>query len=380
MSRRASIRAGLTALLAVPGLALASVAVAPASATSIAAVHIPTWHVDYRQPGTDISAITATGPGNAWAIGLDRRHGLAGLLLHWNGARWRSMSYPGQSSFLPDAIFALSATNFWLFGQDAMPPYQALHWHDGEWSELQLPNGARPMAVLSDNDIWVQGGSMPNCYYSSDSGRGCTATSNWNGTSWATYPLAAQTVVSVSASSPSDVWLVGESYAQTKPAPHHFGTITTTLPHVYRWTGTGWQRSGLAVRRTSGNPSIVADSAKDVFVAEASTSHKTACAMHWNASKWTPFYRPGSHGACDWMVSDYHGGLWFAGTLGPGIGFAHWTGQRLVTTRRFTPSRSFNTNGFLLAAVPHSSVAWLFGSYCSLPGACRTKGLIAELR
>lgn len=30
----------------------------------------------------------------------------------------------------------------------------------------------------------------------------------------------------------------------------------------------------------------------------------------------------------------------------------HWTGKRFVTTRRFSPSLSFNTDGFLLAAVP----------------------------
>lgn len=328
----------------------------------------------------DITAVSATGPDNAWAIGLNRSHGLTGLLLHWNGASWRSMSYPDKSTFLPSAIFALSATDFWVFGEDATPPYRALHWQDGEWSELQLPNGGQPMAVLSDNDIWVQGGSLPNCYYSSDSGRGCTATSHWNGFGWATYPLAAQTIASVFASSPSDVWLVAESYAQTKPAPHHFGTITTTLPLVYRWTGTAWQQSALAVRRTSASPSIVADSAKDVFVAEASTSRRTACAMHWNGRNWKSFYRPGSRGACDWTVPDYRGGLWFNGTLGPGIDFVHWTGKRFVTTRRFSPSRSFNTDGFSLAAVPHSRVAWTFGSYCSLPGACRDEGLIAELR
>jgi hypothetical protein len=380
MIRKTSIRTVLTALLAVPGLALATVAAVPANATTTAAAQTPTWHVDYRQPGMDITAITATGRDNAWAIGLNRRHGLAGLLLHWNGAQWRTMSFPGESAFLPAAIFVLSATDVWLFGEDAMPPYLALHWQHGEWSELKLPAGAQPMAVLSDNDIWVQGGNLPDCDSGSDSDRGCTATSHWNGTSWATYPLAAQTIVSVSASSPSDIWLVGESYARTKPAPHHNGLIITTLPFVFRWAGTGWQRSRLTVRRTSGTPSIVADSAKDVFVAEASTNHWSACAMHWDGRKWTPFYLPGSPGACDWTVSDYHGGLWFAGTLGSGFDFVHWTGERFVTTTRFSPSPSFNTNGFLLTAVPHTSVAWLFGSYCRLPGACHDMGLIAELR
>jgi hypothetical protein len=375
MSRRASIRAGLTALLAIPGLALTAAASGPASAT--AASRTPAWHVQYRQPGTDITAVSATGPDNAWAIGLNRRHGSAGLLLHWNGSRWQPMRYPGEAADLPIAIFALSATDFWLFVQNSD---QALHWSNGQWSELDMPAGGYPMAVLGDNDIWVEGGSSRNCDYSSDRGRGCSATSHWNGTGWATYPLAAQTIVSVSASSPSDLWLVGESYAKTKPAPHHFGVVTTTLPYVYRWTGSAWHRSGLAVRRTSANPSIVAYSRRDVFVAEASASNKAACAMHWNGSRWKPFYQPGSPGACDWAVSDGHGGLWLAGTLGLGIDFVHWTGKRFVTTRRFLPSRSFNTDGFLLAPAPHSKVAWIFGSYCKLPGVCRTEGLIAQLR
>jgi hypothetical protein len=379
MSRRASIRAAVAALLVVPGLAFATMSAAPAGATASAEAHSPAWHVDYRQLGTDITAISATGADNAWAIGVNRRHGLAGLLLHRTGTSWHSVRYPGESAFLPSAIFTLSATDFWLFGEDATGPSQALHWQDGEWSELQLPSGAEPMTVLSDTDIWVAGGSLPGCYYDSDSGRGCTATSHWNGTSWATYRLAAQTIVSTSASSASDVWLVGESYAKSSTTPHQ-GVITTTLPYVYKWTGTGWQRSGLSVRRTSRNPSIVADSARNVFVAEASPSHKAACAMHWNGSRWTPFYRPGSRGACDWAVSDYRGGLWLMGTVGPGIGFVHWTGKRFVPTRQFSPSPSFNTDGFLLAAVPRSGLAWLFGSYCSLPGTCRTRGLIAELR
>ncbi len=234
--------------------------------------------------------------------------------------------------------------------------------------------------MLSDNDIWVQGGSLQNCYYSSDSGRGCTATSHWNGATWTTYPLRAQMIASVSASSRAGVWLVGDSYSRTKAAPHHDGYITTSLPYVYRWTGSAWQRSGLAVRRTRAHPSIVADSPKEVFVAEASATHPTACAMRWDGSKWKPFYRPDSRGECNWAVSDDHGGLWLAGTLGPGIDFVHWTGKRFVTTKRFSPSRSFNTDGFSLAAVPHSRVAWTFGSYCSLPGACRDEGLIAELR
>lgn len=378
MSRRALIRAGLTVVLAIPGLALT--AVGSASASAAATVRTPTWHVEYRQPGPDFTAVSAAGPDSAWAIGLNRSHGLTGLLLHWNGARWHSMWYPHKSAFLPSAIFALSATDLWVFGEDATPPYQALHWHDGQWSELQLPNGAQPMAVLSDTDIWVEGGNAPACGVGRDAGRGCIATSRWNGATWTTYPLAAQNVASVSASSKAGVWLVGLSYSRTKAVPHHGGYVTTSVPYVYRWTGSAWHRSGLACCWTSADPSIVADSPKRVFVAEASAAHPTACAMHFDGSKWKPLYRPAPRGACDWAVSDDHGGLWLYGTLGLGISFVHWTGKRFVTTRRFSPSRSFDTDGFLVAAVPRSRAVWAYGSYCSISRACRVIGLIARLR
>jgi hypothetical protein len=374
MSRRTLIRAGLTALLAIPGLVLTGAGSESASAAATA--RIPTWHVEYRQPGMDITAVSAAGPDSAWAIGINRGRG-TGLLLHWNGSHWRSMHYRGEAADLPTAIFALSPTDFWLFVQNS---YQALHWSSGQWTELQMPVAGYPMAVLSDTSIWIWGGNVPACDVSSNAGRGCTATSHWNGATWTSYPLAAQNIANVSASSKAGVWLVGESYTRTRALPHHGGYVTTSLPYVYRWTGSAWQRSGLAVRRTSARPSIVAGSLKRVFVAEASAAHPTACAMHFDGSKWRPLYLPGQRGACDWAVSDGHGGLWLYGTLGPGINFVHWTGKRFVTTRRFRPSPSFNTDGFLVAAVPRSSAVWAFGSYCKVSRVCRVVGLIARIR
>jgi hypothetical protein len=226
MSRRASIRAGLIALLAIPGLALTATASGPARASGTS--RAPTWHVQYRQPGTDITAVSATGPDNAWAIGINRRRG-TGLLLHWNGSHWQSMHYRGEAADLPTAIFALSATDFWLFVQNSD---QALHWSNGQWSQLDMPAEVYPMAVVSDTNIWIWGGDAPGCDVSSDSGRGCITTSHWNGAAWTSYPLAAQSIASVSAGPRAGVWLVGESYSETKPAPHHFGYITTSLPYV----------------------------------------------------------------------------------------------------------------------------------------------------
>jgi hypothetical protein len=106
------MRAGLTALLALPGLALTAAVSGPASATATS--RASTWHVEYRQQGTEITAVSATGPGSAWAMGIDRSNG-KGLLLHWNGSRWRPRHYPGETAHLATAIFALSATDLWIW-------------------------------------------------------------------------------------------------------------------------------------------------------------------------------------------------------------------------------------------------------------------------
>ena len=59
----------------------------------------------------------------------------------------------------------------------------------------------------------------------------------------------------------------------------------------------------------------------------------------------------------------------------------HWTGTRFVTTPVYLPNTTgYNTNGFTIAAVPHASLVWLFGSYCGISRMCRIKGVIAALR
>ena len=121
-----------------------------------------------------------------------------------------------------------------------------------------------------------------------------------------------------------------------------------------------------------------------MYVAEATRADGKACAMHWTGSRWQPFYLPGSPGPCIWTTSDYRRGLWLIGPAGPEFTWVHWTGKRFIHTAPFTPNSSgYNTDGFSIAAVPHSSSVWLFGSYCNLSLPCRTKGSsrsCAELR
>jgi hypothetical protein len=57
------------------------------------------------------------------------------------------------------------------------------------------------------------------------------------------------------------------------------------------------------------------------------------------------------------------------------------TGRRFVTTPAYVPNKSgWDTNGFTLAAVPHSKSLWLFGSYTPLTPHARLIGVIGTLR
>ena len=356
--------------------ALSCVAVGPADASSAAAAaaaaNRPTWQVVYHQLGVNIQAISATGPKGAWGIGADKA---GGVLLHWDGVSWRPVHYPDQRNYLPSQIFALSPTDMWLFGYDSTQPAEILHWSNGFWSTMSLPVNAQNVDVLGDGDIWLEGGMLPHCNTVNADSQGCTITSHWYGSTWTSYPLRAFEGVTFGGTSKSDVWAVGDSFVRViRDSPSY-------VPFVFRWTGSAWQQTGLALRRTFWSPSIVVRSPRDVYVAAASKADRKACAMHWNGSRWSPFRLPGLPGDCKWTISDYHRGLWFYGRAAPGFSWVHWTGARFVTTPVYRPSKNgWYTNGFTLAAVPHSSLVWLFGSYCGISRTCRIKGVIAALR
>jgi hypothetical protein len=354
-----------------------SCGIGTAASASPAAVSRQTWQVVYRQPGTQILGVSAAGPTTALAFGYftsGKRTG-DGVLLRWNGRGWHRMSYPDQSSFMISAVFALSPADVWFAGYNGKLPSEVLHWHNGSWTTVPLPENAQAITVLSDSDIWVAGGSLADCSSGGLNTEGCSVTSHWNGRDWTSYPLRAALIVTFAGSSAANVWAAGESWIrQIKDSP-------SFVPRVFRWTGSAWRLTSLSLPRTDAAPAVVASARSDVYVAETPRAYRTACAMHWNGSSWSPFYLAGLPHECYWTISDYKRGLWFNGPSMPGFSWLHWTGKRLISTPAFSPDRNgYNTDGFSIAAIPHSSSVWLFGSYCPLTRTCNTTGLIAALR
>jgi hypothetical protein len=65
----------------------------------------------------------------------------------------------------------------------------------------------------------------------------------------------------------------------------------------------------------------------------------------------------------------------------PGFAFTHFSNGHFTTTSPFVPNESgWNTNGFALAAVPHSNSVWVYGSWCKPTLPCAIQGVIAALR
>jgi hypothetical protein len=115
---------------------------------------------------------------------------------------------------------------------------------------------------------------------------------------------------------------------------------------------------------------------------EAIAAHPKACGTHWNGSRWSPLYLPGSSGSCSWLTPDYRHGFWIVapGSYGYGYIFVHWTGRRFVSTPAFVPAGNFYDGAASLAAVPHSTSVWLLGNICTSATKCVDKGTIALLR
>lgn len=373
-------------LLTGGALALACLSAPAAGAAPASAARAPAWHVALRQANLNITGVTAGSSSDAWAYGTGKLGG--GKLLHWNGRRWVSVAYPQQNTYQIRAAFVLSATDVWFAGNNEAPPLPAeiLHWRNGQWSWLAVPsftNGA-DVDVLADHDIWSVGGELTGCATADPAGQGCTAVSHWNGSTWRSFPLRAVDTgsgVTFYGSSRTGAWAVGSSYLS------HPGTSSqTSVEYAFHWNGTTWEREAAGVRSRAFAP-LVVDARDNVWLAEPPHTAPKACADHWNGTSWRAFSLPPGHGTCADAVTDYRSGFWtphgpgdFRHEGAVGFWFQHWTGKSYPATPTYVPSKNgWNTDGFMIAAVPGSTRVWLYGDYCAVSRVCNNQGVIATL-
>jgi hypothetical protein len=186
---------------------------------------------NYTFPGAynTLLDVSATGPGDVWAVGGSALGGSGrGLLLHFDGVLWSLRAGPPNfeywASSARNGVVALSATDVWAVG---------------------------------DYDAW-----------------------HFDGTAW-TVPVAgaAQFASGVQATGPGTVWAVGSFIAD----PYGGGV---RYPIGYRFTGTSWQQQSAADLGPGAFNGVAVRAADDVIA--VGNSGQFAYALRWNGTTWQP--------------------------------------------------------------------------------------------
>lgn len=190
--------------------------------------------------GPRLHGVWAVDADNVFAVGDNGT-----ILQRIDGNDWTSI--PSGTTSNLRTVWGSSPTNVWAGGG----PGTILHYDGTSWSQVSAQ-------IASVDSIW--GSSANNVWII-----GATVVLRWNGSSFTTFGIGG-TLLSVSGTSPTDVWVTGES------------------TWVRRYNGTSW---GM-VMPTIGSSmySVLALTPTDVWVSGPQAGKETS---HYNGVKWTTF-------------------------------------------------------------------------------------------
>jgi alpha-tubulin suppressor-like RCC1 family protein len=283
-------------------------------------------------PQGEFNGTDDLGPGNAWAVGdTENADGLdqQTLIEHWNGSDWAVVPSPNPEtgSGTTDVLTAISGTgpdNLWAVGyfSDGVTFIALLfeHWNGKAWSFVAPPSESgvqfgEGVTAISPDDVWVVG----------DTDSQVTVSAHWNGSTWSMVSTPSlisndslDFLTAVSAVSADDVWASG-----------YEGNVDDQnfdLPYMLHWNGTAWSLVKVPNRGTEGTflRGTTALSATDVWgVGTTLQSDGGSLTMteHFNGSAWSaaPSLDPGQLAATpdnglDAAASPGGGVVWAVGT------------------------------------------------------------------
>lgn len=240
-----------------------------------------TWCIE-ASPTTGtplLHGVSAVSASDVFAVGD------TGTIIRRTGGAWTVMT-SGTTNDLR-GVWALSSSNVWAVGISGT----ILRFNGTSWSTVTGVTTSDLDAVWASgaNDVWLAGGS---------------SVWHWNGTAFSSTGIGG-TLLSVSGTGPSDVWVTGEN------------------ANVHHWNGTAWS-SIVPLAGTSTYFAVLAIGANDVWASDFMPSKQ---GMHFTgATKWTA--TNASSGIWDGMSALSSTDVWGAG--GDHIG--HWNGTAWTTT------------------------------------------------
>lgn len=360
MLLRSTLIAGTAALAAVflgagPALAAGGWNVAPAP---------PTGQDAY------INGIAARTDTDAWAVGSVGQQSSKApslpLIDHWNGAAWSQAtppSFPATNGIHLGWVSSSSAADAWAVGtinQVKHPGYfgpLTVHWNGSAWTNVPDPLPLNPGTAL----VGVADISSTDAYTIGNQGSAHGLVEQWNGTAWTRpadqppFPepngdtFAQNTVSAISATSASNVWIVG-TYLQTV-----YGNIWD--PYSVHWDGTAWNL--VTMPQVNGAVFTSADAISPANVWAAGNSPSGPLIAHWNGTAWTITPSPAA-GTLTGITARSASDVWAVGyTTGPQTLTLHWDG----TTWTTVPSPNVGSASQLtsVSASPGAAIVWAAG-------------------
>ncbi len=185
-----------------------------------------------------LTAVAATSPANAWAVGWTRAVGT--IVLHWNGRSWKQVLANDSHFIQLTGVAATSASNAWAIGNEEVitggTHTVILHWNGHAWRRQRTPDQPGPkfgkilnvlsgVTATSASSAWAVGS------YVNGSNDWSTLILHWDG--WAWRHIASPSFLQLG---PSDV-LTGVAAASASSAWAVGGDGI-----VLHWNGTTWQQ------------------------------------------------------------------------------------------------------------------------------------------
>ena len=192
--------------------------VAPGNAWAVGGAGVKHWDGnawnDVATPSPNASgvgtgsliAISARAADDVWAVGsfAVTRHISASFALHFDGVSWKITSMPNATTTQLQAISAVGPNDAWAVGlvNGSTTQSVAEHWNGKAWTIVPTPTfpaGAylRSVSGRAGNDVWAAG-----LTFSGDANVVHTLTMHWNGTTGSTVsspPADSASLFSVSA-------------------------------------------------------------------------------------------------------------------------------------------------------------------------------------
>lgn len=351
-----------TALAIAAALAAGAAPAAPASAEG--RTHEPRWEISLAgslPDGAWLHSVTSAG-GSAWAVGSGSLYeGMPdGVVLHWDGRRWREVEDPALPPvFYWNSVDSASPRDVWAYGWNYDDEY-LVRWDGRKWRQVPLPelpggehHGSAEIAAERGR-VWVAGFRWLSTYAHG---------------SWKTERVPnGLDVADVDSCSSRSAWAVG-GFA-------HAGQ--ESRPVVMRWHNGRWSET-----EAPGDPDL---RLTNVHVASEGSVWATGRVpaadgegfaeprvLHWNGHKWRDVTGPVSGLFAEALTGDGRGGIWVSGDPygweGPPV-LWHYDGRRWTRHEGATVTVG-ETQAYEVAALApggRHGGPWAVGSYARVEG------------